>query len=108
MTPELRRLLVDSSPSTEAHADARARRLSARLFEIDATAAALFASTDMELQRRKLTDMLKWMIHAVDDPDQLVPNTAQLARRHVQYGVMDRHYDVVGDALRDALADTLG
>jgi hemoglobin-like flavoprotein len=108
MTPESRRLLEASWPATDEAAEALARHFYARLFEIDPSAAALFAATDMTAQRRKLTDMLRWMVHALDMPDELVPGTAALARRHVQYGATDHHYDSVGDALRDALAETLG
>jgi nitric oxide dioxygenase len=108
MIPDARRLLLETWPATDAEEDALATRFYARLFELDPGTSALFASTDMVAQRRKLMDMLRWMLQALDTPEHLVPGTAHLARRHVQYGVVERHYDLVGEALRDALADTLG
>src|SRR5437879_4775435 len=108
MTPEALRLLQQSWPDTAEAADALAARFYARLFEIDPGAQALFASVDMTAQRRKLTDMLGSIITILDAPERLVPNAAALARRHVHYGVHDAHYETVGEALRDAFAETLG
>jgi len=108
MTPEHRQLVQDSWAAVTPAADDLARHFYARLFEIDPGAARLFASTDMTAQRKKFTDMLTSIVRAIDEPVELVPGAAALARRHTGYGVEDRHYDSVGEALVWALARTLG
>ena len=40
--------------------------------------------------------------------EQLVPVLEELGRRHVDYGVRDEHYDLVGEALLWALEQGLG
>jgi len=108
MIPEHRQLVQDSWTLATPDADALARHFYARLFEIDPGAARLFAATDMAAQRAKFIDMLAAVVQAIDEPDDLVPSAAALGRRHVGYGVEDRHYDSVGEALLWALAETLG
>jgi hemoglobin-like flavoprotein len=77
------------------------------LFEIDQGAARLFGHVDMPSQRQKLAQSLAVVIHALDDPDRLLPALAALGKRHAHYGVEDRHFDSVGDALLWALSDAL-
>ena len=100
--------MQESWPQASDAAEELAARFYDRLFEIEPDVHRLFASTDMAAQRQKLGDMLRSIIMVLDEPEQLVPSAAALGRRHVEYGVVDRHYDVVGEALRDALAATLG
>ena len=107
MTPEVRVRIHESWQLASPHADALATCFYARLFEIDAAAGRLFAGTDMEAQRRKFAAMLDRIVRAVDEPRTLVPDVAALARRHVGYGVEDRHYASVGEALLFALGETL-
>jgi hemoglobin-like flavoprotein len=38
----------------------------------------------------------------------MVPAAQSLGRQHVDFGVVEHHYDTVGIALMDTLADTLG
>jgi hemoglobin-like flavoprotein len=52
--------------------------------------------------------MLATIVRAIDEPDELVPASAALGRRHAGYGVEERHYESVGDALFWALGQTLG
>jgi hemoglobin-like flavoprotein len=108
MTPDVRQRIQESWALAAPRGDELATRFYARLFEIDADAARLFAGTDMLVQRRKFTAMLDAIVRAVDEPRRLVPDVAALARRHVAYGVEDHHYDSVGEALLRAFADTLG
>jgi len=108
MTPEDRQLVHDSWALASANADELATRFYAFLFEIDPAASRLFAATDMTAQRRKFTDMLAAIVRAIDEPRELVPTAAALARRHVGYGVVDRHYDTVGESLLHAIQGTIG
>ena len=108
MLAEQRQRIQDSWSLAAPAADELTSRFYARLFEIDEGAARLFAATDMIAQRRKFTDMLHAIVAAIDEPRQLVPGVAALARRHVAYGVEDHHYDSVGEALLHAFAETLG
>ena len=108
MTPEVRARIHESWELASPHADALASCFYARLFEIDAAAGRLFAGTDMDAQRRKFSTMLDRIVRAVDEPRTLVPDVAALARRHVAYGVEDRHYASVGEALLFALGEAIG
>ena len=107
MTPDVRARLHESWSLASPHADALATCFYARLFEIDADAGRLFADTDMAAQRPKFAAMLDRIVRAVDEPRTLVPDVTALARRHASYGVEDRHYASVGEALLFALGDTL-
>lgn len=62
----------------------------------------------MEAQHRKFATMLDRIVRAVDEPRTLVPDVTAFARRHVAYGVTDRHYASVGEALLFALGETIG
>ena len=42
------------------------------------------------------------------DLDALVPVLRELGKKHVGYGVLEAHYDVVGDALMKTLEQGLG
>jgi hemoglobin-like flavoprotein len=88
--------------------DALTRCLYRHLFEIDSSAARLFAGVDMAAQRLKLVQALAVVVNALDDTDRLLPALAALAKRHARYGVEVHHFDSVGDALLWALTDVLG
>ena len=79
-----------------------------RLFEIDDSAARLFADADMPSQRKKLAQVLAITINALDNPDTLLPAVAALGKRHAEYGVEDHHFDSVGEAMIGSLGDLLG
>jgi hemoglobin-like flavoprotein len=101
-------LLVRSLwPKVAAHADSLTSRFYSHLFELDDSAARLFVSVDMAAQRTKLTRSLAIIVDTLDDPERLLPPLAALAKRHAGYGVEDRHFDSVRDALLWALADVL-
>ena len=102
-------LLVQASWSTvAANIDALTRQFYEHLFDIDNGATRLFAGVDMAAQREKLARSLAVVIASLDNLEQLVPHIAALGKRHVNYGIEQRHYDSVGDALLWALRDTLG
>jgi len=108
MTPDQILQVRASWPRVVAQADSLAQTFYARLFDIDASAARLFAGVDMAAQRVKLAQALTVVVHALDDTDRLLPALAALAKRHARYGVEDRHFDSVGEALLWALANVLG
>ena len=89
-------------------AQAMARVFYDRLFELDPATQRLFASTDMEAQGRKFWQMLAEIVRVLDEPDELVGQTAALGRRHLGYGVTDNQYESVGAALLWALEQALG
>lgn len=102
-------LLVRSSwPVVASDGDTLAVRFYERLFEIDDGAARLFAGVDMTSQRKKLAQALAVVVSALDNPDALLPAVAALGKRHASYGVEQRHFDSVGEALITALHATLG
>ncbi len=87
-----------------------------RLFEIDASLRPLFRG-DLQAQGAKLTSALDFVVEGLDDLPPRLPAVRELARRHVGYGVQERDYDTVGEALlwtlgqglagEDGLEDTL-
>ena len=101
--------LVQDSFRTQVQpiADAAATLFYARLFELDPDLRPLF-KTDPAVQRRALMSMLGTAINGLDHLDSLVPAVENLGRRHVGYGVRDRDYDTVGQALLDTLDQGLG
>lgn len=78
-----------------------------RLFEAAPELRALFGA-DPDAQERKLAAELRAIVDLLDHVGELVPRTRALGSRHVEYGARAWHYDVVGEALLNALADVLG
>ena len=61
-----------------------------------------------EDQSKKLVGMLTVIVGHLDNFDELTGEIKQLAIRHVQYGVKERHYKAVGIALLWTLQQGLG
>jgi hemoglobin-like flavoprotein len=101
-------LVRASWPVIAEHADMLTARFYEHLFAIDDSAARLFTGVDMAAQRQKLVQTLAVVVRALDDLDRLLPAVAALGKRHAHYGVEDRHFDSVGEALLRAISDTLG
>jgi hemoglobin-like flavoprotein len=78
-----------------------------RLFEIDPALQPMFKG-NMAEQRKKLMQMLTAAVKGLDHVDKLIPVVEDLGRRHAGYGVEDRHYDTVGEALLWTLQKGLG
>jgi hemoglobin-like flavoprotein len=78
-----------------------------RLFARDPGLRALFA-TDMKTHGQKLIAALAHVVRSLDRLDALIDDLRALARRHVAYGVEREHYDLLGEALLDALTERLG
>lgn len=78
------------------------------LFEIAPEVRPLFAGTNVPGQSKKLLSMLSYVIAKLDTLDEIMNEIRKLAKRHVQYGVEDRHYGYVGAALLMTLEKGLG
>lgn len=101
------RLVQRSFARVAADPPAVARTFYARLFELDVSTRPLFTS-DLAAQGAKLTTMLALVVNGLDHLEALIPAVEALARRHVGYGVVDRHYASVGAALLRTLEQALG
>ena len=108
MTPNQIALLRETWATVIPDADSVAQEFYRRLFEIDPSAAALFAGTDMARQRSMLLQALGHVMEKVDQAESLMPTLEKLGRRHVNYGVEDQHYVSVGIALIATLEQLLG
>jgi serine/threonine protein kinase/pimeloyl-ACP methyl ester carboxylesterase len=74
-----------------------------RWFIADPAVQSLFHG-DLSQQQRMLTMALKLAIDNVHSPERLVPLLEDIGRRHAHYGVMSRHFGVMGRALLESLA----
>jgi hemoglobin-like flavoprotein len=108
MNPDHIAIVRSSWPAIATRDEALTVRFYEVMFEIDESAARLFASVDMASQRAKLFASLTVIVDALDDLDQLLPAVAELGRRHATYGVQRRHFDVVGQSLGLAIERVLG
>lgn len=99
MTPDQITLVRDSFRLIEPIQEQAAVLFYRRLFELDPHIAGLFATTDMERQRRVLMQTLAVVVKGLDRLDQVGPAVQALGRRHVSYGVRVEDYATVGAAL---------
>ncbi len=107
LTPTQKALVQNSFATIAPIADDAAALFYVRLFELDPSLRRLFPE-DLSGQRKKLMQMLTAAVKGLDRLDQLVPVVQDLGRRHVAYGVTDKHYDTVGAALLWTLEKGLG
>ena len=99
MTPDQKALVKTTWSLVVPIADTAATLFYGRLFEIDPSTRPMFKSTDMPEQRKKLMQALATVIGGLDNLAPLIPVLETLGRKHVAYGVLDKHYDSVGTAL---------
>lgn len=107
LTVSQKTLVQDSFVTVATIADDAAILFYQRLFELDPSLRPMFPG-DMAEQRTKLMQMIAAAVKGLDRLEQLVPVVQDLGRRHATYGVIDRHYDTVGEALSWALEKGLG
>jgi len=107
MTNEQIKLVQDSFRQVAPIAETAAQLFYARLFELDPDLEALFKGNLSE-QGRKLMQMLALAVSSLDRMEQLLPLVRSLGTRHVNYGVRDKDYDTVGQALLWTLGKGLG
>ena len=99
MTPDQKALVKTTWSLVVPIADTAATLFYGRLFEIDPSTRPMFKSIDMPEQRKKLMQALATVIGGLDNLAPLIPVLETLGRKHVAYGVLDKHYDSVGTAL---------
>jgi len=87
--------------------DTAAKLFYGELFELDPGLRSLFTS-DMAAQGKKLMQAISLAVRGLNDLGKLVPVIQDLGRRHVGYGVQDKHYETVGTALIWTLEQGLG
>lgn len=75
-----------------------------RLFSLEPSLRDLFPDNMVPLQR-KLMKTLVLLVGSLDTLEALLPQLRQLGASHVEFGVVDAHYGVVGQALLDTLAE---
>jgi hemoglobin-like flavoprotein len=107
MTPQQIQLVQSTWSQVVPIAPAAAALFYGRLFELDPSLRPLFR-TGIEEQGRKLMAMIDAAVGGLTQLDKLVPAVQELGRRHVGYGVEDKHYDTVGAALLWTLDKGLG
>lgn len=79
----------------------------ARLFELDPTLRELF-HTDLDEQAHSLITMLRLCIEGLDERTELLFALRNLGARHVEYGVKERDYETVHEALLWTMHKGLG
>lgn len=77
-----------------------------RLFQTAPGVRDMFPA-DTSGQARKLTMALAMVVQNIRNFDGIAPTVTDLARRHVDYGVLPEHYDVVGQVLLAVLEEAL-
>ena len=107
MTNEQIKLVQDSFRQVAPIAETAAQLFYARLFELDPALELLFKGNLTE-QGRKLMQMLGLAVNSLDRMEQLLPVVQSLGARHAGYGVRDKDYDTVGQALLWTLRKGLG
>lgn len=107
MTPEQITLVKSSWQQVLPIKDTAADLFYTRLFELDPSLRSLFKG-DMAEQGRKLMTMINTVVNSLDQLGPILGAVGDLGRRHAGYGVKDRHYDTVGEALIWTLGQGLG
>jgi len=97
----------DSFKQVAPIAETAAQLFYARLFELDPDLESLFKGNLSE-QGRKLMQMLALAVASLDRMEQILPVVRSLGAKHVDYGVRDKDYDTVGQALLWTLRKGLG
>ena len=107
MTPRQIEIVKMSFAKIMPFKDQAAELFYCRLFELDPSLRLMFRS-DMTEQKQKLMIAIAMVVAALDKLETILPSVKELGRRHNDYGVQKRHYDVVGAALLWTLEIGLG
>jgi hemoglobin-like flavoprotein len=107
MTPEQVKMVQESFKKVVPIAGTAADLFYDRLFTIAPEVRSLFPD-DLGEQKKKLIAMLATAVTNLHQVEKIVPAVQDLGRRHVAYGVTDKHYEPVGAALLWTLEQGLG
>jgi hemoglobin-like flavoprotein len=106
MTPEQKQLIRESFPAIREMAGPVSLLFYGRLFALEPALRPMFRQ-DIELQGRKLMDMLTAVVDNLDQFEGLAPTLRALGQKHAGYGVRPEHYQTVARALIWALGQAL-
>lgn len=107
MTPDKVLLVKQSFTKVVPIAEQAAEIFYTRLFELNPDYRSLFTG-NMKEQGTKLMTMIATAVNSLDRLEDIVPAVQDLGRRHVGYGVEEKDYAVVGEALIWTLGQGLG
>jgi len=107
VTPREITLVQTSWRQVQPLAEPAAAMFYARLFELEPSLKRLFKG-EMKEQGRKVMTMIGVAVSALTRLESVVPAVQALGRRHAGYGVEERHYAVVEEALVWTLSQGLG
>ena len=100
-------LLESSFALLAPRAEELVERFYTRLFTVAPEARAMFPD-DMAGQRRALLGALGMIVSSLRAPEKLGGYLDGLGRRHVNYGAVEAHYDLVGGVLLETMAEMAG
>jgi len=98
MTGEQINLVQKSFEKIEPISEQAAALFYAKLFDLDPKLRWLFKG-DMKEQGQKLMQIIAYAVKSLEHIDEFIPQVRALGKRHAGYGVEDRDYDSVGEAL---------
>jgi hemoglobin-like flavoprotein len=107
MTPDQVTLVQESFKKVVPIADKAADLFYDRLFTIAPEVRSLFPA-DLSEQKKKLMQVLATAVTNLHQVEKVLPAVEDLGRRHVAYGVTEKHYEPVGAALLWTLEQGLG
>ena len=107
MTTRQAQLIRETFPQVREVAAPLAQLFYGRLFEIAPSVRPMFKS-DIRVQGRKFTDMLEALVEGLEDFSQQEPALRAMGLRHVGYGVIPEHYDMLAAAFLWSLSQVLG
>lgn len=107
MTPERIKLIHSSWEQVQPIADVAAKMFYEKLFELDPTLRQLF-NGDLQQQGKKLMNAINLAMRSLDRFEAIEQKIRELGARHYHYGVRDKHYETVANALLWTLQQGLG
>jgi hemoglobin-like flavoprotein len=107
ITPREKQLIRETFPLVQEVAGPLALLFYGRLFEREPSLRSMFRG-DIRAQGDKLMAMIASVVDSVDNWGALAPTLSAMGERHKQYGVEDRHYELVEQAFTWALGQALG
>src|SRR6266699_5146129 len=106
MTAEQKQLIRESFPAIREMAGPVSLLFYGRLFALEPALRPMFRQ-DIELQGRKLMDMLTAVVDNLDRFEGMAPALQALGQKHVGYGVRPEHYQTLTLAVIWALGQAL-